>query len=148
MSKRLIASIFGALAVSLIAGCGSSGDSSTSSLTKAEFIKRGDAICGKVKSQLEAELQAAYKKSAKAENLAKVIKSSAPPAYNAMIEELQDLGIPAGDEEQINAILDETTKGVEEIESADSKLGSGRLPAIERANKLAAEYGFTLCIQN
>ena len=60
MSKRLIAMLAGVMAIAIVAaGCGSSSDSTPTPfvLTKAEFIKQGDAICAKGSEALSQEAE-------------------------------------------------------------------------------------------
>ena len=61
MSKRLIALLAGVMAIAIVAaGCGSSSDDSTDTvvvLTKAEFIKQGDAICAKGSKKINEEAE-------------------------------------------------------------------------------------------
>ena len=80
MSKRLIALIMGALAVGLIAGCGSSNSDSSGSITKTAFIKQADAICVKTREGIETEFEAVLRK------LGGLKGSKAPGAYAAAAE--------------------------------------------------------------
>jgi len=65
LSKRLLALLFGALAIALVAGCGGGSDSTTggdssesaSSLTKAQFIKQADGICEQGNKAVAAEAE-------------------------------------------------------------------------------------------
>ena len=57
MSKLLTAAVAAAVLAALVAGCGGGGDTTTDetvTLTKAEFIKQGDAICKEGNEEIEA----------------------------------------------------------------------------------------------
>jgi len=155
VSKRLIALIVGALAVGLIAGCGSSSDdSSTSSLTKAEFIKQGDVICTKHHETFENELRAFLKKSGankgieSADALSEFAQTKLAPVFSSEAEELRALGAPSGEEEEVNAILDPLEEGIEELENNSAKLGKETPAGIEKANNSAEKFGFKVCVTN
>lgn len=153
-----IALLAGVLAVALsLVGCGGGGsDPSTSSLSKAEFIKKADAICkaGGKRTQSEFTAYVEEKKiSAKNEptpaQFAEVSDEIQIPAYKRQVGEIRALGVPAGEEEQITALLDALDVGIEKIEDADPQ------EALESSNKMFAEaddlaeaYGLKVCGQS
>ena len=56
MSKALVVALVAFAAIAMIvAGCGGGGDSTTDSgsLTKAEFLKQGNAVCAKGNKEIE-----------------------------------------------------------------------------------------------
>lgn len=164
MSKWLIASIFGALAVGLIAGCGSGGGGSTStssaggsevtssSVTKTAYIVQADAVCKKTELKIEAELNEYLKKHKSPEGLSTPSTKAAAtefillPAFKIELKELEALGVPSGDEETISVILDKAHEGVAEIEKGVKT--ANRPPALEKANELSDAYGFKVCVQS
>jgi hypothetical protein len=144
----LIALIFGALAVGLIAGCGSGGSGdSTSSLTKAEFIKKANAVCTKHHKQIVAEFEALVKKTGVPEGseapaaLAAFAEAVIFPSIKSEAEEFRAIGTPSGAEAEVEAISASFEKGVKEAEK-DPKTGK-RPPELEKANKLAEEFGLS-----
>jgi hypothetical protein len=163
MSKRIIAMLFGVLAIGVIAaGCGSSSDStsstssesSASSLTKAEFIKQGDAICTTSNKQIETEATAFLEEEGLKEGeepseaqQEEVIADVVAPGVAQQGEKIADLGAPSGEEEAVAEIVDAVETAAGEVEAEPSLLleeeeGSG--PFTE-ANELATEYGFKVC---
>lgn len=170
--------IFGVIvAAALVVGCGSSdsssssgtansssvstdgttatsaskGDGSKSSgkpLSKAEFIKQGDEICGKVPNaftekvkELEEEPGKNQPKLSKAEVTE---EAGIPPLYVA-IEELEELTPPKGDEqtaEEMIAALEDAAKGLEKTPSAPF---SGPQSPFDEFQKLTKKYGFKFC---
>jgi hypothetical protein len=151
----LLAGIVAAAAV--IAGCGSSDDSSTDSttaLTKAEFIKQGDAICEKGSKQIEDEAEAfADENDVDTENPTdeqqeEVIETVVGPSLQTQADELGELGAPSGEEAKVTAMLEALEEGAEELESdPGALLGSDGSDPIDKANDLANEFGFKACGQ-
>jgi hypothetical protein len=144
--------LFGVLAIGVIAaGCGSSSDS-TSSLTKAEFIKQADAICTAGNKSDEAEFEA-YAKENGLENKEpsdaqkeELVTDVVLPSISKQGEEISALGAPSGEEDQVNAIVDGIEGAVEEAEGDPSVVLSGPGP-FKEVDKLAKDYGLTVCGQ-
>ncbi len=157
MSKRLIATAAGVLAIALIAaGCGSSSDNSTdstASLTKAEFVKQGNAICATGNKQIEAGFESFGKEHHLSENTqpteaqaAELAETVLVPAVTTQIEGIRALGAPSGEEDQVNAILEAAEEGVEKAEEDPNALfSSNGENAFGEANELSREYGLTTC---
>ncbi len=170
MSKRGSIALFaGVLAIALIlVGCGggsgggdstasgstaSSTDSSTASLSKAEFIKKADAICGVDGRRTQSEYARFVEKNkiseGKTPTAAQYAEASEKiqiPAFKRQVEEIRALGAPAGEEEQVAALLDAVEAGIEKLEEVDPKvaLESAHQKFI-KADKLAVAYGLKVC---
>lgn len=160
MSKRALASLLGALVLALIAaGCGGGGDDSSgdgtdsgssSSLTKAEFIKQGDEICKQGDAAIEGEAnEFAEENGIDTENPTEaeqeeVIEQVVGPAIKRQSEEIADLGPPEGEEEAVEEIVAAVGRGAEEIEEDPKAVVNGENPLAE-ASKLAKAYGFKQC---
>jgi malonyl CoA-acyl carrier protein transacylase len=151
MYRRTFAILMGVLAVAAIAaGCGG-GDSSAESLTKAEFVKKANAICARLSGESQAELLAYINKNVKGSGnkaLTKgqeeeLVESLVVPSVNKQIEELDALGAPEGDEEQIDAFIEELESTVEEAE--EETVGFTEERPFAEAEKLAREYGISEC---
>jgi hypothetical protein len=155
LSKGLIATLAGAAAIAMIvAGCGSSSDDSTSSLTKAQFIVKADAICKKGNAEIESGFEDFEKEADLKENEEPTPEQSAEASETVLIpyikeqsEELRDLGAPSGDEEEITAMLDALDEGVEEAEEDPEALFTSKSDPFGAANKMAKEYGLKVCGQ-
>jgi len=148
MSKGLIALAAGALLVVLVAGCGSSDDSS--SLTKAEFIKQADQICTKGEKSIEGgaekfaeENKVDTEKPTKGQQ-EEVIKQVVAPEIRKQAEEIDSLGAPKGEESEVEAIVTAVEEGADELESKPALLIEGKNP-LEAGSKLAKEYGLKVC---
>lgn len=139
----------------VVAGCGGTDStaainspSKSSGITKAELIKRGDAICRKTDT-VQKEAFAAYNEkhgeATTSKELEKALVKSALPPIEAEIEELAALGAPRGDELQINAIVagfEKALKGAEK--HPDTLLGTDE-GEFAQPDKRAGTYGFKDC---
>jgi hypothetical protein len=151
LSKRLIAMLFGVLAMAAIAaGCGDSGGSS---LTKAEYIKRGDEICKKGNEGNENEFEAFAKEKGLKQNEApteaqkeELVTDVVLPSISKQAEELGDLGTPETEGEQAEAIVESLDEAIEKAEAEPARVLGGQGP-FEGVDKMAAEYGFRVCGQ-
>lgn len=156
MNKRLLAVLAAIFAVGLIAGCGSSDDSTdtetveeTVTLTKTEFIAQGDQICKQAEEDSEAEAEEFAEENgfslenASDEQLEEAVAEVLIPALDRQAEEIEALGAPEGDEEQVEAILTALEDGSAEIADDPSIAFEG--DALKEANDLAKDYGFKVC---
>lgn len=148
MRKVTIAAAVAVLAALslVILGCGS--DDSTASLTKAQYVKQGNAICKKGEEQRTALLQSATenvnREFTKAEK-EKVVMTVFVPPYRQTINKLKELPLPEGDEEKAEAIIEAMEESAKKVE-ADPLKGLESLAQFEKANKLASDYGLTNCV--
>jgi hypothetical protein len=158
VSKPFIALLAALAAISMIvAGCGGGGDSSTdstasSSLTKSEFLKQGNAICAKG----EKELSEKFDKFAEEENLsenkppteAQLAKASEEfflPIITEQVEGIRALGPPSGEEQQVDEVLTAAEEGIEKAEEDPASLANEKEDPFAEANELANEYGLVKC---
>jgi hypothetical protein len=149
LSKRPIALLAALVAIALIAaGCGSSDDES---LSKAEYIKQGDALCDKGGAQIQKDVEAYAKEndiSLKAEpseeELTEISENVVIPGVRDQLDGLRGLGTPAEDEELANEVLDELEAGIEAgEEDPNAFVTEGN--SLAKANELAGEFGFEEC---
>lgn len=158
--NKLILLLLAAAAALAIAGCGGGGDETTEStpvtseepeaLTKAELIEEGDAICAEVNAAVGA-LGAEAEEAAVPETIEKSAN-----LYTGMIERIQDLGTPEGDDGSYAEFM-EAAEQFAKVE-ADVKLAAERedtaalgeaateaAPALEGFQEAAEDYGFEDC---
>ncbi len=154
MSKGLALTAVAVAIIAIVAGCGSSSDASTSSVTKAEFIAQADAICKKGNDEIEADFEAFAKKNGLEENEepsnaqgVEISETILVPNIENQSEELRDLGAPSGDEAEISAMLDSLDQGIEEAEEDPEALFTAKSDPFGPANKKAREYGLKVCGQ-
>lgn len=135
----------------IVAGCGGGDDSDTSgdSLTKAEFIKQGDAICEKANKQSEAEAEKFSKENdfslerPSKEQLEEAVTEILVPNFNRQVEDLKALEAPEGDEEQAEEIISSLDDAAAEIEEDPSLVFEEQV--LKEPAELAEDYGFEVC---
>jgi hypothetical protein len=139
------------------AGCGSGdgdGDSvvttiPTSSITKAEFVKRANAICKPGSARLLGEVTA-YQKKHINEVSVKLIPNAARtvvrPALLSQVDQIRRLGAPRGEageiEEFFATLLRQANQMVNQKDATTFKAAEGML---QPANDIARRYGIEQC---
>jgi hypothetical protein len=158
---RFIALIAALAALALVvAGCGDSDDSTTDSgttdsgtaLTKAEFVKQGNAICAAGNKEIDAGFESFAKENNLNENqepteaqFEEVAQDILVPAVSTQIEGLRGLGTPKGDNGEVDQILTNAEDALGEIEDDPSKISGENGDPFASVNKEARAYGLTAC---
>jgi hypothetical protein len=151
-----IALSLAALALIALAGCGGGGGSTDTTaasteeaptLTKAELISQGDAICGEVNAAVGA---VAVSGDEVPEQITRV-----SDLYIGMVESLEGIGMPKETEgyEELIAAADELSKVEGETKLATEREDTAALgeaatkaaPVLEEFSSVAGEYGFQEC---
>jgi hypothetical protein len=152
VSKLLIAAVAAAVLVGLVAGCGGGDETTTegsAALTKAEFIKQGDAICGEGNDQSEKEAEEFAEdndfdlEKATEEQLEEAVSEVLVSNLSRQVEELDALAAPEGDEDQVEEIIGSLEDALEEIEGDPSLVFQNEV--LKEPGELAGEYGFKVC---
>lgn len=139
MHKRVLVSLLAAVALlAFVAGCGDddgdTGGGEQATLTKAEFIDRGDRICEKweQRSETEAEEFAEEKgfdlEDPDKEQLEEAITEVLVPALNQQAEEIEALDAPEGDGERVEEIVTALESAADEVEEEPSRAFEGHTP--------------------
>jgi len=147
MCRQTIGVLAVALAVGAVAaGCGSSDDDPP--LTKAAFVKQGDAICEKVPNRYQARLKTLPKPqkstSPQAVKEEQNLKAAIPPLRTATAE-FEELSPPSGDEQKAEAIVAALEKGADGVEAKPGSELSGPKSPLAPFATLTGEYGFKVC---
>jgi hypothetical protein len=132
--------------VAVASGCGSD-SSASSSLSKKDFVERANRLC--VDTEYE-QLEKAQKYSSehpKAEEAA-LIKPALVPTLKKEVKELEALGSPAGDEDELEAIFAALEEGIEGAESDPASVIKPKTNPFDEANRLATSYGIGDCGRN
>ncbi|HEU4739484.1 MAG TPA: hypothetical protein VFS54_10450 [Solirubrobacterales bacterium] len=156
MKRRINAAVLTALLLVgavLVAGCGGGEDTADAivRLTKAEFIKQGDAICKEVFKRREQQANEFGEEndvtfgSASEEQLEKLVTEVVVPSLEQQADELSALGTPKGDEKQIEEIIASLKGAAGEIRN-NPKLIFKSNP-LEEPDELARAYGFKVCVE-
>ncbi len=157
MSRGAIAALAVAGAL-VVGGCGGGDDGeeiTTSSLSRAEFIAKADAICDKGQRQVErnfgdyakkTDLQITQitKKPTK-EQVNELVGTVLIPAIEQEITQIRALGAPAGDEDKIEAMLEAMEDGIETAKDLPQTVLEQTGVAFGISSRLAKEYGLTTC---
>jgi hypothetical protein len=161
VSKRLLVVLAAAVAaLAVFAGCGSSDDSddtteATVTVTKAQLIKQGDTIC----KQGDEEIEEGFERYAEENDIPKnkepsneqgveIVETVIVPNITTQAELIRGIGIPEGDEEQVEAMLDSLDEAVEEAEKDPESLFDEESDPFGDANQRAEDYGFKVCGQS
>jgi hypothetical protein len=149
----------GLTAALLIAGCGGGSDEEPAQISKVAFVERGSAICLSAKRQIRSDFEA-YRKGRQGEEIeraekaneltpeeaaAKVGKEIIVPVMRQELEEFRALGIPAGDDEQVDALLAAFEEGVEKAERHPERAAMDGTEAFGGSGKVADGYGLENC---
>lgn len=147
MLKAILA-IAMAIALVAVTACGSD-DGGEEALTKVEFIEQGDEICRQAEKRSEPEAEEfaeendfELEKATDAE-LEEAIAAVLVPALEQQAEEIDALGAPEGDEEEIEAIVVALRDGAAEVDDDPSLAFEGE--PLKEASQLARDYGFEVC---
>jgi len=156
LNKALLLAIAAVVALAaLVAGCGSSDDSTTDetvTLTKTEFIKQGDAICKEGNEEIQEgfeeyaeENDLPQNKEPSKEQGVEITETVILPNVQQQAEEIRDLGAPEGDEDQVDELVTALEDAVAEGEDDPESLFKGSTDPFGKVNKLASDYGFKVC---
>ncbi len=141
-----------------VAGCGSSNSTTTTettaTITKAEFVAKGNAVCIKGEKAQEAEINAYAKKHGfnenqqptKAQN-AELVETVLVPNIQSQIDGVKALGAPSGEEQQVNSALELSQQTLEKIE-ANPELAFGKEDPFAAAGKQLHALGLKECAPN
>jgi hypothetical protein len=151
VSKLLTAAAAAAVLAALVAGCGGGDDTTdeTVTLTKVEFIKQGDAICKESGDQSEKEAEEFAEdngftlEKASDEQLEEAVAAVLVPTLRQQADEIEALGAPEGDEEQVEEILVSLEGATDEIEDEPGVVFEEKV--FDEPNELAEDYGFKVC---
>jgi hypothetical protein len=130
----------------IAAGCGDSGDdSSTSNITKAEFIAKADAICKQGNQEIESAAKQQFGGGRPSgPEVSQFITEQVIPNTQSQVDQIRALGAPSGDEDQINKMLDTVEADVEKAKAA----GDINDQTFAEGNALARQYGLKVCGQD
>lgn len=149
-----------AIAAALFAaGCGGGDDEdgggsaevtvTTSSLSKAQFVKKATEICSDERQTIP-ERTAAYEKSSGkvsgADAYAKGVKKVLLPLFQSEVTKISKLGAPSGEKDSIEAMLTAQQEGIDEVEDLPRFQSSDDVAAqFTEATKLLRAYDLTVC---
>lgn len=130
-------------------GGGKQAGGGSSSLSKEEFIAKAGAICTREKTKGLEEMGEYVKQhpatgKAKLEEIGEALQTVFLPAVQRQVDQIRALGAPAGDEDEVEAILDALEEAVQEAGQGTPSNGSFA-KAFASSASLAREYGLAAC---
>jgi hypothetical protein len=136
------------IAAALLAGCGGGDDSSSTStqaaLSKSEFLKQGNAICAKGNQATNKIANQTFTQNQQpTQAQLQQFTTQVTPIIQGEIDGIKALGAPAGDEQQVNAILDDAQSALDKAKQDPSVFANG--DPFKKANQEAKAYGLTAC---
>jgi len=151
MGRGPIALLAAAAVVALIvAGCGGSDSGNASTISKAAFVKKADAICQKGTERMQRAFLSFLnehkdlKRPSKSE-YEKLVGSLLIPSVEREVKELRALGAPGEDEGTVNAIVNALEEGIETAENDPKAVTNNSDVIFGIASRLAGEYGLKAC---
>jgi hypothetical protein len=130
---------------------GGSNSVQPSSLSKAQFITQASALCRREKAGLLGKTEA-YLAEHSSEGLSQPVlyadaaKKVLMPVAEARIAGIRKLGAPAGDEEEVEAMLAGQEEGIERVRQLTTFVeGESLLPYFAQSNKAFEAYGLVEC---
>jgi hypothetical protein len=142
------------LLVLAIAGCGGEDEGEeefpagvSQPATKVEFLREADRICVSSEARIEAAADDLLRERGRPdpERVEQVALKIAVPALETEVRAIGSLTPPEGDEDEIQAILDATERGIAQIEADPRGLTDGPPPGLREAQRLAERYGSAEC---
>lgn len=138
MNKHLTVAIVAGL---LIAGCG---DDEDEGLSKAEFLKQGNAICKKGDDAIDAAGTKAFGgEEPSKQELTEFAEQTIVPNVQREIDQLGELSPPEDDEAEVDSILTQAQSALDEIKAEPQLVATG--DPFADVNKKAKAYGLTAC---
>jgi hypothetical protein len=147
MGKRVIALFAATLAVALfVLGCG--GDSA--SISKAEFVKKAEAVCEKGEESIRKDFKAFVAKYESATkptkaDLAALVSAVISGNIEAEVKELRAIGTPSDGGQQVEALIDAREESLKEAEAEPQEAIADGEKVFGKASKLAKAYGLKAC---
>jgi hypothetical protein len=148
--------IIGVFAALIVAGCGGSSDSSTgggdgSSLSKAAFIKKAEAVCEKAVFKRNTTMEAAYQRESggSEERLdkateEKVVLETIVPPMEALAKELDRLGAETGNSSQVEPVVTQLEEANAQVKKSPAGALAVKDPYVQ-VKEAAHSYGLTAC---
>ena len=141
------------LAALLVVACGS-GDGSSSSvstasntsatITKAQYITRADAICGRTEKKQLALVDKFPKQKPTQQARMELVEFAGIPPLKEQAEQLNELPEPSKDAGAAKAYVDAFSNGVKGADEDPSAMLEAPTP-FAKAESLAVKFGFKVC---
>jgi hypothetical protein len=150
VSKHLISLLLAAIATAVLAaGCGGGSDDETaspsvetSSISRAEFVKRAEGICAKATRETEPVIE----EGPSGDSGVEAIEAVFLPGAEDVVAEVRELGAPSGDQAQVEKLLTALQEAVDELEAQPASSLEELAERFHRFGTLAGNYGLQSCV--
>ena len=112
--------------------------------TKSEFLKQGNAICKAGNQKINQAFNQIQGSPTQAQ-AEQVVTTTVIPSIQGQIDDIRNLGIPSGDETQVNKILNDAQSALDQVKKDPSLITQNGADPFAQANKEASAYGLTVC---
>jgi len=145
VTRRICGVIVIALMVVVPAGCGSK-DSSAKAPTKAEFLKKGNAICKAGNAKSSAAGKKIFSKGKpNAEKLNQFATATLIPNIQSQITAIGKLTPPKGDEAKVKKIVSSAQQALNKGKANPALLTQNNAGPFANSNKITIAYGLKVC---
>lgn len=152
MSNRAIALLVGTLMTAMLVAAGCGGDDGDS-LTKAEFVKKANAICVAGNEEIEKGIESYVEENSPGggrltdAQLTEGAEEIVVPSLRKQVDGIAALGTPSEDGEQAEEIVETAEGALEEVEDEPALAvpQTGDRKPFAEANRLARDYGLDVC---
>ena len=126
-----------------VAGCG--GDDEA--LTKAEFVKQGNAICAKGNAELKTKVEELIAGGKEPDMEAQIafVEEEFLPNVQGQIDDLGELTPPEADEGEVEAIIASAQEAIDKAEADLEAVAAAEEDPFADANEKAGAYGLSEC---
>lgn len=137
----------------LLGGCGGGADSDANPdgapIAKAQLVERGDAICAAAEEKATAVSSELFGSQTSGADFQEEIIERVLPVYEGMIDDIEKLGMPEGDEEELDALFGAMRERVELLRQSPNGLEESSAVRAQYREMLAGVkgYGFQRCYQ-
>jgi len=132
-----------------LAACGDDEESEAAEpLPKAEFVDQANEICEQGDTEIDQAAEETFTGGRPSpEQIEGFASETLVPSIQGQIDDIEALGAPEGDEEQIQEFLDKAQQALDELEADPSLLAAseGAQDPFAEVNQLADDYGLTAC---
>lgn len=137
----------------LVVGCGSDGGSSSSvstasntsvTITKAQYIERADAVCGRTEKKQLALVDEFPKQKPTQQAQVELVEFAGIPPLKEQAEQLNELPEPNKAAGEAKAYVDAFSNGVKGADEDPSAMLEAPTP-FAKAESLAVKFGFKVC---
>lgn len=137
----------------LLGGCGDGEESDAGAdgapITRARLVDQGDAICAEAEERATAVSSELFDGQATGKDVQREIIERVLPVYEEMIDDVEALGVPEGDAEELDALLEAMRERVELLRESPGGFEESSAERDQYREMLASvkDYGFKRCYQ-